>query len=263
MSDLGLLPRDSVARRVDRELFLLLGGPAALLMQIAHPLVAAGVAEHSDFTRDPLGRLHRTLDVTLAVVFGDRATAQRALRQIGNRHESVRGRAADGRPYDARDPALLLWVQATLALTSLRLYQLIRGPLSRAERQAYWDETKPIAAALGIPEGILPDRVEDLERYERDALVSDVRPDATGIALGRQVLRPFRWLPAPLHWPADALTAGLLPAGLRAPFGLGWRARERLLFRAVILALRLVRRAVPERWALVPQARRFEDRIAR
>lgn len=262
MGDLGLLPPDSVARRVDRELFVLLGGPAALLMQIAHPLVAAGVAEHSDFSRNPLGRLRRTLDLTLTVVFGDHTTAQRALRQIGTRHGTVRGRAADGRPYDARDPALLLWVQATLVLTSLRLYQLIRGPLSRAERQAYWDETKPIAGALGIPEGILPDRVEDLERYEQDALVSDVRPDATSIALGRQVLRPFGWLPAPLHWPSDVLTAGLLPAALRAPFGLRWRARERLLFRAVIVALRLLRRAVPERWALVPQARRFEDRIA-
>lgn len=263
MSDLGLLPRDSVARRVDRELFVLLGGPAALLMQIAHPLVAAGVAEHSDFARDPLRRLRRTLDTSLAVVFGERAAAERALRRIDRRHLSVSGHGADGRRYEARDPALLLWVQATLVLTSLRLYELVRGPLSAAERQAYWDETKPIAVALGIDEWLLPPRMEDLERFEQDALVSDVRPDATSSVLVRQILRPFRWLPAPLHWPADALTAGLLPPALRAPFGLGWRARERLLFRAVIVALRLLRRAVPERWALVPQARRFEDRVAR
>src|SRR5207253_8681246 len=72
--DHGLLPRDSVARRIDRESFVLLGGTAALLMQVAHPLVAAGVAAHSDFQRDPLGRLMRTLDITLASVFGDTPT---------------------------------------------------------------------------------------------------------------------------------------------------------------------------------------------
>ena len=70
MRDSGLFPADSVARRVDRELFLLAGGAAALLLQVAHPLVAAGVDQHSDFRRSPHRRLLRTLDTTLAIVFG-------------------------------------------------------------------------------------------------------------------------------------------------------------------------------------------------
>ncbi|MDP9265849.1 MAG: DUF2236 domain-containing protein, partial [Chloroflexota bacterium] len=82
MRDEGVFPAGSVSRRLDRELFMLLGGTAALLMQISHPLVAAGVADHSDFRRDPVGRLRRTLDTTLAVVFGDAAAAERAISRI-------------------------------------------------------------------------------------------------------------------------------------------------------------------------------------
>ncbi len=256
MRDGGILPTGSVARRMDRELFLLLGGTAALLMQIAHPLVAAGVARHSSFARDPIARLRRTLDTTLAVVFGDRREAERALRRIDARHRSVSGFAADGRTYDARDPELLLWVQATLVLTSLRLFELVTGALPRDDREAYWEETKPIAVALGIPAPYLPRTIDDLARYERVALATDVVPDATSLRLARAVLRPFRWLPGPLHWPADALTAALLPPTLRAAFGLRWRTRDRLLSRAVVVTLRWLRRLVPEPLRLVPQARR-------
>ncbi len=255
--DRGILPAGSVARRLDRELFLLLGGTTALLMQIAHPLVAAGVARHSSFSRDPIGRLRRTLDTTLAVVFGDRAEAERALRRIDARHRSVSGVAADGRGYDARDPELLLWVQTTLVLTSLRLFELVAGPLPARDREAYWDETKPIAVALGIPARYLPHTIDDLTRYERVALATDVVPDATSLRLGRAVLRPLPWIPAPLHWPADALTAALLPPTLRTAFGLQWRARDRVVAHAVIVTLRGLRRLVPEPLRLVPQARRL------
>jgi uncharacterized protein (DUF2236 family) len=262
MQDGASLARASVARRVNRELFLLLGGPAALLLQVAQPLVAKGVDEHSDFQRDPVGRLHRTLDTTLALVFGTEADVEGALRRIDERHATVRGLASDGRAYSARDPALLLWVQCTLVLTSLRLYELVLGPLPQRDRDAYWEESKPFGIALGIPADLLPARVTDLERYERDALRNHVRPDATSRRIGRAVLRPFPWLPAPLHWPIDSLTAALLPRELRAPFGLRFRTRERLLFRAVIVTLRVLRAALPAGLTTVPQARRWDARQA-
>src|SRR5438094_10377606 len=128
-----VLPEPSVARRLNREMFLLLGGTAALLMQVAHPLVAAGVEGHSDFRRDPIGRLRRTLNTTLAVVFAEPGHARAALRRIDRRHGSVRGSTTGGQPYDARDPALLLWVQATLVLTSLRLYEAVAGRLAPSD----------------------------------------------------------------------------------------------------------------------------------
>src|SRR2546428_5958552 len=105
MRDSGLFPADSVARRVDRELFLLAGGAAALLLQVAHPPVAAGVDQHSDFRRSPHRRLLRTLDTTLPIVFGDRPRAPAAIDRINRRPASVR-RAPAGRPAHPRpDPA--------------------------------------------------------------------------------------------------------------------------------------------------------------
>src|SRR5438874_3931651 len=179
LRDSGILAADSVARRINRESFLLLGGTAALLMQVAHPLVAAGVDQHSDFRRAPLPRLVRTVDATLAVVFGDRGRAERALRRIDRVHGPVRGTAEDGRPYRARDPRLMLWVQTTLVLTSLRWYEMVMGRLSDGERSSYWDEGKFFAGALGVPPRLFPDTLRDLIEYERTMLRTEVIPDAT------------------------------------------------------------------------------------
>lgn len=255
-----LLPPGSVARRVDRELFLLLGGTAALLMQVAHPLVAAGVERHSDFARDPIGRLRRTLNTTLAVVFAEPAAARASLRRIDRRHGPVRGTLSDGRAYDARDPGLLLWVQTTLVLTSLRLYEAVAGPLPQHDRNAYWDETKPVAELLGIGRDRQPATLADLEAYERSMIGSEARPDATSSRVARRVLRPFAWVPEPVYWPSDALAAALVPAPLRGPLGLRYRLRERVFFAVVIAFIRLLRRVLPEAITVVPQARRWESR---
>ena len=258
-----LLPPNSVARRVDRELFVLLGGTASLLMQVAHPLVAAGVEHHSDFRRDPFGRLRRTLNTTLAVVYAEPGQAHAALRRIDRRHGPVKGTTAEGRTYDARDPALLLWVQATLVLTSLRLYETVLGRLSPLDREAYWQEARPVAALLGIPTHLQPGRLADLVRYERVMLATAARPDATSVRVARQVLHPFDALPAPIYWPSDALAAALVPARLRAPFGLRYRMRERVFFALVIATVRIMRTVLPQWLTVVPQARRFEARRAR
>ena len=261
MTDLGVLTRDSVARRMNREAFLLLGGTATLLLQVAHPLVAAGVNQHSDFRRDPFGRLLRTLNTTLAIVFGTTAEARAGLRRIDRRHVPVRGTTTAGSSYDARDPALLVWVQVTLVLTSLRLYELVRGRLSQAERESYWSEARVFAGELGATREALPANYADLIRYEREMLANVVIPDANAVAVARALIRPLTWIPEPLFWPVDAFTAGLLPPSLRRAFGLPWRTRERLVFRFVICALRLFLPVVPERIRVVPQARRYDARV--
>ncbi|HUQ41018.1 MAG TPA: oxygenase MpaB family protein [Candidatus Limnocylindrales bacterium] len=261
MIDLGILTRDSVARRTNREMFVLLGGTAALLLQVAHPLVAAGVADHSDFRRDPLGRLLRTLNTTLAAVFGTTRDARAALRRIDRRHVAVRGTAASGHAYDARDPSLLVWVQVTLVLTSLRLYELVLGPLSANERENYWAEARYFATELGATADALPPTYAALLQYERDMLKREVVPDANALAVARDVLQPFAWVPPALYWPLDAFTAGLLPPSIRLAVGLPWRTRERLWFRSVIAALRLVVPIAPRGIRVVPHARRYEQRV--
>jgi uncharacterized protein (DUF2236 family) len=263
MRDTGILATNSVARRINRETFMLLGGPAAVLMQIAHPLVAAGVHQHSTFRRSPFRRLVRTADTTLAIVFGERATAERALKRIDRAHGPVHGRTADGRAYRARDPRLLLWVQATLVLTSLRWYESVVGRLSDAERESYWDEGRFFARELGLPEAMLPRTVADLERYEALMLRTEVTPDTIAALVGRDVLRPYPWLPKALYWPSDALTAALVPQSLHAAFGLRYGRPERLFHRGVIVAAGALRRVLPRFLTLMPHARRYENATRR
>jgi uncharacterized protein (DUF2236 family) len=124
MGDVGLFGPGTVTWRVNREGVLLVGGGAALILQAAHPLVAAGVAEHSNYRQDPWGRLTHTLDLTAKVVFGDMRTAEEAARRVRAGHERVRGVTAEdggrysrGTAYHANDPELLIWVHATLVRT--------------------------------------------------------------------------------------------------------------------------------------------------
>ena len=153
---------ESVVRRVNREAVLLLGGGRALLLQVAHPLVAAGVAAHSRFRSEPLGRLWRTLDLMLTIVFGAAAEAIAAVRAIDGVHARVQGvldadvgRFARGARYDARDPELLLWVHATLIDSALVVFDRFVAPLDPAARSAYYEESKAIARLLGIPDALL------------------------------------------------------------------------------------------------------------
>jgi uncharacterized protein (DUF2236 family) len=233
------------------------------LLQIAHPLVAAGVHQHSDFRRDPFGRFRRTANTSLDAVFGDTPRARRALSRIDGRHHSVQGAAADGRPYRARDPQLLLWVQATLVLTSLRWWEIVAGRLAPEDRQSYWDEGKVFARALGVPDGFLPPGIGDLERYEREMLATAVRPDTTSRQVASAVLHPLEFLPPIVYWPTDVITAGLVPSSIRDAFGLRWGRSERLFFRFVVHAVRFLRKVSPRRLTIVPHARLYDERMRR
>src|SRR5437016_11697134 len=108
MSDAGLFGPGSLTWRVNREGALLLGGGRALLLQVAHPLVAAGVAQHSNYREDPWGRLYRTLDTVTTIVFGTNEESEEAADRLRRVHSRVTGKADDGRPYEANDPDLLM-----------------------------------------------------------------------------------------------------------------------------------------------------------
>ena len=122
MNDPGLYGPGSAAWRLNREATLLLGaGPRALLMQLAHPLVAEGVAQHSNFRANPWQRLRATLRSYLTIVYGDTRQARAEIGRLNRFHREVEGpvqdptaRRAFGSAYSARDPDLSLWVHATL-----------------------------------------------------------------------------------------------------------------------------------------------------
>jgi uncharacterized protein (DUF2236 family) len=248
----------SISWRVNREAALLLGGGRALLMQLAHPLVAAGVADHSDFRHDPVGRLNRTMGLSLALTFGNPQEVRGAARQINRTHERVVGAG-----YQALDPDLLLWVHATLIDSALLTYRTFIGPLTGAEAEAYYQEAKPIGALLGIPANHYPRRWADFDAYLQTMLAGPVQPDETGRRLAALVLRPpIRRVPGALFAPVEVITAGLLPEGLRRAYGLRWGRPSRTLFRAARAALPSLLAVTPKAFRVVPPARSAERRGA-
>jgi uncharacterized protein (DUF2236 family) len=243
----------SVTWRVNQEPALLLGGGRALLMQVAHPGVAAGVAEHSDFRRRPVGRLLRTLALTLSLTFGTREQALDAARQINGVHRRVRGSG-----YSARDPRLLLWVHATLIDSVLVTYQAFVGPLGPAEREAYYQEAKALGGLLGIARAAYPPTLADFDVYLRSMLDGDeLSVDGRARELAAAVLRPpLRGVPGLVYTPGRAVTAGLLPARLRRAYRLPWGRGERLLYAAVRRGVTGMNRVVPAHLRQLPPARR-------
>src|SRR6202165_3892508 len=160
MVKVGLFEEESITRRVNRENVLFLGGGRALLMQLAHPNVAAGVEEHSDFRIHPIRRLRRTIRMTMAIVFGDRETALAAARAVNQVHAKV-----NSPDYLALAPALLLWVNATLADTALVTYETFVQPLAPREREDFYWGFKLLGELLGIPHDRFPDTYRDFKAY--------------------------------------------------------------------------------------------------
>lgn len=258
----GLFGPGSVSWRIDRELLVVAGGSCALLMQAAHPSVAAGVAEHSTYATDPFGRLLRTLESSFDVVFGTRSEAEATIRRVNSIHAAVRGRRPDGASYSALEPDALLWVHATLVDTALRVYDRFVAPVSDADAQRYHRESAAVAVRLGVPEGLLPATIGELRAWMAtlvDDRVVRVTPQAREIA--RTVLYPVRFPPR-LAWDAAHLVSmATLPAELRRQYGIRWSpARERGVRRLAAASRRIVP-LVPSVLRHAPQARAADRRV--
>lgn len=221
-------------RNVNRENVLLLGGGRALLMQLAHPLVAAGVDEHSDFRLRPIRRLRRTILTIMAVVFGDRETALAAARSINQVHGRVRGAG-----YNALDPDLLLWVHATLVDTALVTYETFVRRLDADEAETFYQEMKTLGELLGIPMRKFPVALSDFNGYmETSMRDGPVRVEALARELAAYVLRPrLRLLPGGAMIPFEVITTGLLPSTLREQYRLSWGPGHERFYRLVVKAL--------------------------
>lgn len=216
-----------------------LGGGAAVLLQVAHPLVAAGVVQHSDFRRDLWRRLLRTLQALYLVTYGTKAEADRAAEVVRRVHEHVRGttdaplgRFPRGTSYSASDPALMLWVHATLVESSLAVHERYVARLSPAEAERYYREMGLVSELFGMPASVLPPTLAEFREYlaaEIGGATITVTEPARAVAT---VILEAR-LPAPMRVLAPAhrlATAGLLPPRLRAEYGLRWgTAQERAL----------------------------------
>ncbi len=265
----GYFDDGSMLRRIHRERALALSGPRALLMQAAHPLAVSGLLAHSSALDEPYERLARTAETLSTIGFGSREQADAVTRRVRAMHRRVRGRLAarvgpyaEGTPYRADDPELLLWVLFTLVDSSLVVYRKYVDSLSREEEAAYWEDYKVIGKLFGLRDSDLPATIDDLDAYRRRMLDGGVLfvNDWARQRAKRIVLEPpVPWVARPLLETVNFVTIALLPDEIRRQYG--FAAIPPAFVRRALVAggAEYVKRAVlpflPERLRLVPHAR--------
>ena len=265
----GVFGPGSMMWRIDKEAAIFLGAGRALLLQLAHPWVAAAIAQHSRVLADPIGRFHGTFNLMFTMVFGTTEQALAAARRLHRRHAHIGGRLAEaagpftaGCRYRANDLAALRWVHATLIDTALVAYELVHPPLSAEDCERYWGEARLFAAFFGIPQDALPPSWGDFVCYNETMWRSDVltvsdagRKIAGAVPsdAGTRLLMPS-WY--------RALTARLLPARLRDDFALPY---DDVASRKTDRALDLLRRVylwIPNRLRHVGPYQEARARLA-
>ena len=225
-----------------------LGGGVAVLLQVAHPLVASGVADHSGFGDDLWRRLVRTLRALYLVTYGSKAEADRAAKAVQLVHGYVRGETRTrlgvfpaGTPYSADDPELMLWVHATLVYGSLSAYQRFERRLSPSDQATYYRQMAIVARLFGTPADVIPPTLGDFREY----FSAQLRSDAISVTeLAREIAAVILRapLPAPMRVlvPAHRLaTAAQLPPRLRREYGLRWTPAHAPLLAAAAASVRL------------------------
>lgn len=245
----GYFAPESVIRRVGNSpLVPVLSGGAAVLLQVAHPLVAAGVVAHSDYRSDLWRRLLRTLQALYLIVYGSKEEADRAGAVVQAVHARVHGKTEKrlgvfpaGTPYAASDPDLMLWVHATLVEASLAGCNRFVARLAPPDEERYYREMALVARVFGVPEEAVPATLADFREYVQARLagpeisVTDPARDVADVILDAPLPAPLRLL-APGHRLA---TAALLPARVRAEYALTWSPVHAAALAATVRSLRL------------------------
>ncbi|TAN33877.1 DUF2236 domain-containing protein [bacterium] len=219
-ADHGLFGPRSLVWRVHRDRTFPLAGVRSLMIQALHPLAMAGVVQHSDWRRDPYGRLAATSGYLLTVTYGATADAQAAAARVRAVHTHVRGvDEVTGRAYSADDPALLLWIHAALVDSILSVVQRYGRALDAAGADRYVAEMVRFAEIVGVPAGMVPDSVAALRGYIESVDLLQAAPaarDAIAVVLDppgldeelRELWRDF-----------GQVAVGTLPAWARAMYG--------------------------------------------
>jgi uncharacterized protein (DUF2236 family) len=233
---------------VHREVTVLFGGARAVLLQAAHPLVIAGARETGFYERNPWKRLQRTLILTYAITFGAKAEARAAAERINEIHARIKGvDEVTGRPYDALDPELLLWVHACLVDSALLFEELTVGRLDGAGRQRFHEEQMLVAEMVMVPRAIIPPTVPALRAYIGDVIDSGILRVTDS---ARRVADLFHNPPEEAEWRpvlrgVSRLAFATLPSAVREMYGVRPSRAEMAAMRAGLAAARRVRPLLP------------------
>jgi uncharacterized protein (DUF2236 family) len=271
----GLFGPDTTVWRVSREAILFLGAGRASLLQLAHPYVGVAVGRHSVTQTDPTLRFRRTFHHVFRMTFGPLEEALASAHAVFGTHRAIHGPLGEATPafaaehrYDALDRDAAIWVLATLWDTSLLVYERVVGPLTAAERERFYRESRRFARLFGV-ERALPPTWVDFQAYVRSMLDSPVLAVTSHARRTSDVILnpaglPGRWLARDY----GLFTAHLLPERLAAEFGLDrggapGAARVEALWNYA----RALHRVLPKRLRFVPAyveaTRRIEGRAGR
>ena len=266
---LGIFGPRSITWQVNREAAIFLGAGRALLLQLAHPWVAAAVEQHSNTFANPIGRFHRTFSTVFTMVFGTLDQSLDAARRLHRRHAAIKGMLQSaagpfpaGSSYCANEVSALRWVHATLSETALMAYALVLPALTREQRELYYAESRLFAALFGIPRQCLsPDwttfsaYTEAMTRSNTLAITDPARVMAHRLLAGADT-----WLPIPAWY--KALTAALLPPRLRDAFALRYDEAEQGEVQQLIARARRLYPLLPSRLRYVGPYQEAEQRLA-
>ncbi len=256
----GVYGPDSLTWKTTKEALLFLGGGRAILLQMAHPFVAYAVDQHSTTRNDPQGRFRRTFEGIHSILFGDLETALRSARRIHALHETIKGKIPERigpfdetTSYDANQEDALLWVFATLADTTVRIYETVLHPLSLEEKNRFWEEAKLFGYLFGIPDSVMPPDWPSFEEYNRKMWDSAVlTPSRPAKEIAGLLFQGRNFLVDPvLKW-YRLMTAGFLPERIREGYGLSFGRGQRMVFSGSLGALRLVWPRLPARLRYLP-----------
>ena len=223
----GYFGPESMTWKIYREPSIVLGSMRALLLQIAHPAIAAGVAEYSDFEKDTIGRAHRTFLSMVQIWFGDIATANNSARRLHIIHSMIRGQMVWEtedetiiNPFCAADPDLLYWVLATLVDTTLVFYENTVRRLSNEEKEKFYQESKITAQLMGIPLEEYPKNLEAFyQRYEKVLNNGTLRYKEEGKAIKKALFK----VPWPVRKLNEIMAIGYMPQSAQKLFNFsGW-----------------------------------------
>jgi uncharacterized protein (DUF2236 family) len=218
-ADASIFPPDSAIWRISREHALVLGGPAAAILQIAHPQVALGVAEHSDFKNDSLSRLTRTLDAVYTITFSPRAEVEAMAERVRRSHAPVHGEKPQR--YSAFSLDAQMWVLATLIALGTQSFERFVGPLSRADREAHYRDMRVFGTFFGLPAEYGPQTLGEFADYYAEMIASPVLGSLPiSRELARHVAFPRRPRLLRALWPVSGLmTREFLPSPVRERLG--------------------------------------------
>lgn len=261
----GFFGPDSMTWKIFREPGVLIGSYRALLLQVAHPAVGAGVKIYSNFQKDYLGRAYRTFLNMASIFFGSCSHAKKTAAHLHTMHYRIRGsyptRSGGVQKFCANDPVLLSWILATLVDTGLQSYQKLRPALSIEEKEQFLQEVQIIAQLMGIPQGYFPESYEKFVSYFKQVLQSNqLEIGLTAKTLSKDILRgPFSFL----RRNNELFATGLLPEELIKKYRLPWNLVRRQRFEKRLGLIRWLYARCPQSLRYAPPYYQALYRIAK